>query len=61
MNNLSFLLVRYMESYIIGIMRENPSILKKENLSWRDIQELSWTFGEFSFELNNEFSTYACT
>lgn len=41
------------------------SISKKENssnedLSWRDIQGLSWTLEESSFELNDKFSTYAC-
>ncbi len=46
-------------------MVEIPSILKKENssfeekLSWRDIQGLSLTLVEPSFELNEKFPTYA--
>ncbi|HJJ22901.1 MAG TPA: hypothetical protein OQH54_04205 [Nitrosopumilus sp.] len=46
-------------------MVEITSISKKEKssceaeLSWRDIQGLSWTLEENSFELNDKFSTYA--
>jgi len=45
-------------------MVEIPSISKKENssfeeLSWRDIQGLSLTIEEPSFELNEKFTTYA--
>ncbi|MCH8915229.1 MAG: hypothetical protein IIA82_05230 [Thaumarchaeota archaeon] len=44
-------------------MVEIPAISKKENLfseeklSWRDIQGLSWTLEEHSFELNDKLST----
>ena len=66
MNNLSFLRVPYMQNFFIDFMVEIPSISKKENssfeekLSWRDIQGLSWTFEEYSFELNDKSPTYAC-
>jgi len=66
MNNLSILRAPYMQNYIIDFMTEIPSVSKKENssfeenLSWRDIQGLSWTLDEYSFELNDKFSTYAC-
>jgi len=66
MNNLSILRAPYMQNYIIDFMTEIPSVSKKENssfeenLSWRDIQGLSWTLDEYSFELNDKFTTYAC-
>ncbi|MCV0393283.1 MAG: hypothetical protein K5790_08370 [Nitrosopumilus sp.] len=46
-------------------MEEIQSISKKENssfqhLTWEDIQGLSWTLDETSFELNDKISTYAC-
>jgi len=65
MNNLSFLRVSYMQNFSIDFMVEIPSISKKENssfeenLSWRDIQGLSWALEEPNFELNDTFSTYA--
>jgi len=64
MNNLSFLRVPYMQNFFIEFMVESPSISKKENssfeeLSWRDIQGLSLTIEEPSFELNDKFPTYA--
>ncbi len=65
MNDLSFLRVPYMQNFVIDFMVEIQSISKKENssfeekLSWRDIQGLSWTLEEHSFELNDKFSTYA--
>ncbi len=65
MNNLSFLRVPYMQNFFIDFMVEIPSISKKENssfeekLSWRDIQGLSLTIEEPSFELNDKFPTYA--
>ena len=65
MNNLSVLRVPYMQNFFIDFMVEIPSISKKENssfeekLSWRDIQGLSLTLEEPSFELNEKFSTYA--
>ncbi len=66
MNNLSFLRVPYMQNFFIDFMVEIPSISKKENssfeeLSWRDIQGLSLTIEEPSFELNDKFPTYAQT
>ena len=63
MNNLSFLRVPYMRNFFIDFMVEIPAIPKKENLfseeklSWRDIQGLSWTLEEHSFELNDKLST----
>ena len=63
MNNLSFLRVPYMQNFFIDFMVKNPAISKKENLflveklSWRDIQGLSWTLEEHSFELNDKLST----
>jgi len=54
-----------MQNFFIDFMVEIPSVLEKENLSfeeklsWRDIQGLSWTFEENSFELNDKFPTYA--
>ncbi len=54
-----------MQNFFIDFMVEIPSISKKENssfeenLSWRDIQGLSWALEEPSFELNDKFSTYA--
>ena len=63
MNNLSFLRVPYMQNFFIDFMVEIPAISKKENLfpeeklSWRDIQGLSWTLEEHSFELNDKLST----
>lgn len=63
MNNLSFLRVPYMQNFFIDFMVEIPAIPKKENLfseeklSWRDIQGLSWTLEEHSFELNDKLST----
>jgi hypothetical protein len=54
-----------MQNFFIEFMAEIKSISKKENssfeekLSWRDIQGLSWTLEEHSFELNDKFSTYA--
>jgi len=65
MNNLSFLRAPYMQNFFIDFMVEIPSISKKENssfeenLSWRDIQGLSWALEEPNFELNDKFSTYA--
>ncbi len=65
MNDLSFLRAPYMQNFFIEFMVEIPSIPKKENssfeekLSWRDIQGLSLTLEEFSFELNEKFPTYA--
>ncbi len=65
MNNLSFLRGPYMQNFFIDFMVKVPSISEKENssfeekLSWRDIQGLSWTFEEHSFELNDKFPTYA--
>ncbi len=65
MNNLSFLRAPYMQNFFIDFMVEIPLIPKKENssfeekLSWRDIQGLSWTLEEHSFELNDKLSTYA--
>ena len=56
-----------MQNFFIDFMVEIPSISKKENssfeekLSWRDIQGLSLTIEEPSFELNNKFPTYAQT
>ena len=64
MNDLSFLRAPYMQNFFIDFMVEIPSIPKKENsyfeekLSWRDIQGLSLTLEEFSFELNEKFPTY---
>ena len=46
-------------------MVEITTVSKKEHssfegkLSWRDIQGLSLTLEEFSFELNEKFPTYA--
>ena len=63
MNNLSFLRVPYMQNFFIDFMVEITAISKKENLfseeklSWRDIQGLSWTLEEHSFELNDKLST----
>ncbi len=63
MNNLPFLRVPYMQNFFIDFMVEIPAISKKENLfseeklSWRDIQGLSWTLEEHSFELNDKLST----
>lgn len=34
--------------------------ISKEDLSWEDIQGLSWIIEESSFELNEKISTYAC-
>ena len=54
-----------MQNFIINLMVEIQSISKKENssceaeLSWRDIQGLSWAIEEDNFELNNKLSTYA--
>jgi len=65
MNNLSFLRVPYMQNFFIHFMVEILTISKKENssfeekLSWRDIQGLSLTIEEPSFELNDKFPTYA--
>ncbi len=65
MNNLSFLRVPYMQNFFIDFMVEILTISKKENssfeekLSWRDIQGLSLTIEEPSFELNDKFPTYA--
>ena len=65
MNNLSFLRASYMQNFFIDFMVKIQSISKKENssfeekLSWRDIQGLSWILEEYSFELNDKFSTYA--
>jgi len=55
-----------MQNFFIDFMVEIPSISKKENssfeenLSWRDIQGLSWTLDESNFKLNDKFSTCAC-
>ncbi len=64
MNNLSFLRAPYMLNFLIDLMVEIPISKKenssfKENISWKDIQGLSWTLEEPSFELNSKFSTYA--
>jgi len=65
MNDLSFLRVPYMQNFFIDFMVEITSISKKENspfgekLSWRDIQGLSLTLEEPSFELNEKFPAYA--
>ncbi len=65
MNDLSFLRAPYMQNFFIGFMVEIPSNPKKENssfeekLSWRDIQGLSLTLEEPSFEFNEKFPTYA--
>ena len=65
MDNLSFLRTPYMQNFFIDFMVEIPSISKKENssfeenISWRDIQGLSWALEEPNFELNDKFSTYA--
>ena len=66
MNNLSFLRAPYIQNFLIDFMTEITSISKKENssfeenISWKDIQGLSWTLEEPDFELNDKFSTYAC-
>jgi len=65
MNDLSFLRAPYMQNYPIVFMVEVSSISKKnssleENLSWKDIQGLSWILEESSLELNEKFSTNAC-
>ena len=57
MNNLSILRAPYMQNCDIQYM---DNVQSKENLSWEDIQGLSWTLDEFSFELNDKISTYAC-
>ena len=55
-----------MQNYPMVFMVEVSSISKKknsslkENLSWKDIQGLSWILEESSLELNKKFSTYAC-
>ena len=36
------------------------NIKSEQSLSWEDIQGLSWTLDEPSFELKEKFSTYAC-
>ncbi len=65
MNDLSFLRAPYIQNFFINFMVEIPSIPKKENssfeekLSWRDIQGLSLTLEEPSFEFNEKFPTYA--
>ncbi len=65
MNDLSFLRVPYMQNFSIDFMVKIPSNPKKENssfeekLSWRDIQGLSLTLEEPSFEFNEKFPTYA--
>ncbi len=65
MNDLSFLRAPYMQNFFIDFMVKIPSIPKKENssfeekLSWRDIQGLSLTLEEPSFELNEKISTCA--
>ena len=56
MNNLSFLRVSYMENLGIDSMIEIAKYTK--NLSWRDIQGLSWIIEES--ELNNQMFTSAC-
>jgi len=54
-----------MQNFVIDFMVEIQSISKKENssfeekLSWRDIQGLSLTIEEPSFELNEKLCTYA--
>ncbi len=54
-----------MQNFFIDFMVEILTISKKENssfeekLSWRDIQGLSLTIEEPSFELNDKFPTYA--
>ena len=54
-----------MQNYHIIFMVEVPSISKnnsslEENLSWTDIQGLSWMLEESDFKLEEKFSTYAC-
>ena len=54
-----------MQNFLIDFMVKVPLISEKENLSfkeklsWRDIQGLSLTFEEHSFELNDKPPTYA--
>ena len=48
MNNLSILRAPYMQNYDIQYM---DNVQSKENLSWEDIQGLSWALDEFSFAL----------
>ena len=65
MNNLSFLRAPYMQNFLIDIMTEIPISKKEnssfeENISWKDIQGLSWTLEQPDFELKDKFSTYAC-
>ena len=55
-----------MQNFLIDFMTEITSISKKENssfeenISWKDIQGLSWTLEQPDFELKDKFSTYAC-
>jgi len=55
MNNLSILRAPYMQNYSIITMEK----ITNENISWEDIQGLSWTLEEFSFELNERNSVCA--
>ena len=58
MNDLSILRAPYMQNYDIQYM---DNVQSKENLSWEDIQGLSWTLDEFSFEakINHETNHYS--
>ena len=52
----------YMQNFLIEITWYNfkkRKFIFEEKLSWKDIQGLSWTLEEPSFELNEKFSTYA--
>jgi hypothetical protein len=54
-----------MQNFLIDIMTEIPISKKEnssfeENISWKDIQGLSWTLEQPDFELKDKFSTYVC-
>ena len=54
-----------MQKYLNWYMEEIQTISKKENssfqnITWEDIQGLSWALDENSFGLNEKISTCAC-